>query len=406
MRFRNLDDADVKGKRVLVRVDLNVPIHDGEVTDISRIERNAPTITEISDRGGKVILLSHYGRPKGRDPKESLKPVAAAVARIIGRPVDFADDCIGEVAEQAVARLKPGEILCLENTRFYKGEEKNDPALAAALAKLGDIYVDDAFSVAHRAHASVEAIAHLLPSYAGRAMQEELAALEKALHTPERPVAAIVGGAKVSTKLDLLGNLLNHVDTLIIGGGMANTFLAAQGKAVGKSLCENDLVQTARDILAKANSLKREIVLPVDVVVAQTFAAHAPSRVVSVDAVGENDIILDIGPRTVEYVISVLARTKTLVWNGPFGAFEMEPFDNGTVEVAEAAAELTASGKLVSIAGGGDTMAALNLAGVTGRFTYVSTAGGAFLEWLEGKVLPGVEILKATPTPATAGSSA
>ena len=406
MRFRNLDDADVKGKRVLVRVDFNVPMHDGEVADVSRIERNAPTITEIADRGGKVILLSHYGRPKGRDPKESLKPVVAAVARIIGRPIAFADDCIGEVAEQAVARIKPGDILCLENTRFYKGEEKNDPALAAALAKLGDIYVDDAFSVAHRAHASVEAIAHLLPAYAGRAMQEELAALEKALHTPQRPVAAIVGGAKVSTKLDLLGNLLNHVDTLIIGGGMANTFLAAQGKAVGKSLCENDLVQTARDILAKANSLKREIVLPVDVVVAQTFTAHAPSRVVSVDAVGENDMILDIGPRTVEYVISVLARTKTLVWNGPFGAFEMEPFDNGTVEVAEAAAELTASGKLVSIAGGGDTMAALNLAGVTGRFTYVSTAGGAFLEWLEGKVLPGVEVLKATPTPATAGSSA
>jgi phosphoglycerate kinase len=406
MRFRNLDDADVKGKRVLVRVDFNVPMHDGEVADVSRIERNAPTITEIADRGGKVILLSHYGRPKGRDPKESLKPVVAAVARIIGRPIAFADDCIGEVAEQAVARLKPGDILCLENTRFYKGEEKNDPALAAALAKLGDIYVDDAFSVAHRAHASVEAIAHLLPAYAGRAMQEELAALEKALHTPQRPVAAIVGGAKVSTKLDLLGNLLNHVDTLIIGGGMANTFLAAQGEAVGKSLCENDLVQTARDILAKANSLKREIVLPVDVVVAQTFTAHAPSRVVSVDAVGENDMILDIGPRTVEYVISVLARTNTLVWNGPFGAFEMEPFDNGTVEVAEAAAELTASGKLVSIAGGGDTMAALNLAGVTGRFTYVSTAGGAFLEWLEGKVLPGVEVLKATPTPATAGSSA
>jgi phosphoglycerate kinase len=406
MRFRNLDDADVKGKRVLVRVDFNVPMHDGEVADVSRIERNAPTITEIADRGGKVILLSHYGRPKGRDPKESLRPVVAAVARIIGRPIAFADDCIGEVAEQAVARMKPGEILCLENTRFYKGEEKNDPALAAALAKLGDIYVDDAFSVAHRAHASVEAIAHLLPAYAGRAMQEELAALEKALHAPQRPVAAVVGGAKVSTKLDLLGNLLNHVDTLIIGGGMANTFLAAQGKAVGKSLCENDLVQTARDILAKAKSLKREIVLPVDVVVAQTFVAHAPSRVVSVDEVGENDMILDIGPRTVEYVISVLARIKTLVWNGPFGAFEMEPFDNGTVEVAEAAAELTAGGKLVSIAGGGDTMAALNLAGVTGRFTYVSTAGGAFLEWLEGKVLPGVEVLKATPTPATAGSSA
>jgi phosphoglycerate kinase len=406
MRFRTLDDADVKGKRVLVRVDLNVPMQDGEVADVSRIERNAPTITELANRGAKVILLSHYGRPKGRDPKESLKPVVAAVASIIGRPIAFADDCIGEVAEAAVARLKPGEILCLENTRFHKGEEKNDPGLAAALAKLGDIYVDDAFSVAHRAHASVEAIAHLLPAYAGRAMQEELAALEKALHTPQRPVAAIVGGAKVSTKLDLLGNLLKHVDTLIIGGGMANTFLAAQGKTVGKSLCENDLMQTARDILTEAKSLQREIVLPVDVVVAQTFAAHAPSRVAPVDAVGTDDMILDIGPRTVEYVISVLARTKTLVWNGPFGAFEMEPFDNGTVEVAEAAAELTASGKLVSIAGGGDTMAALNLAGVTGRFTYVSTAGGAFLEWLEGKVLPGVEVLKATPTPAAGGSSA
>ena len=404
--FRSLDDVDVKGKRVLVRVDLNVPMESGRVTDATRLERVASTIIEISSKGGKVILLSHLGRPKGRDPRESLKPVAAALAEVIGKPVAFADDCIGEVAEQAVARMKPGEILCLENTRFYKGEEKNDPALAAALAKLGDIYVDDAFSVAHRAHASVEAIAHLLPAYAGRAMQKELAALQKALHTPQRPVAAVVGGAKVSTKLDLLGNLLNHVDTLIIGGGMANTFLAAQGKAVGKSLCENDLVQTARDILAKAKSLKREIVLPVDVVVAQTFAAHAPSRVVSVDEVGENDMILDIGPRTVEYVISVLARIKTLVWNGPFGAFEMEPFDNGTVEVAEAAAELTASGKLVSIAGGGDTMAALNLAGVTGRFTYVSTAGGAFLEWLEGKVLPGVEVLKATPTPATGGSSA
>ena len=402
MGFRNLDDADLKGRRVLVRVDFNVPMHDGEVADVSRIERNSPTITEIADRGGKVILLSHYGRPKGREPSESLKPVVAAVSRIIGRPIGFADDCIGDAAEQAVARLKPGDIVCLENTRFYKGEEKNHPAFAAALAKLGDIYVDDAFSVAHRAHASVEAIAHLLPAYAGRAMQEELAALEKALHTPQRPVAAIVGGAKVSTKLDLLGNLLNHVDTLIIGGGMANTFLAAQGKPVGKSLCENDLRQTARDILVKAKSLNREIVLPVDVVVAQAFAAHAPSRVVSVDDVGNNEMILDIGPRTVEYVVSVLARTKTLVWNGPFGAFEMEPFDTGTIEVAEAAAELTASGKLVSIAGGGDTMAALNLAGVTGRFTYVSTAGGAFLEWLEGKVLPGVEVLKATPTPAAA----
>jgi phosphoglycerate kinase len=399
MRFRTLDDADIKGKRVLVRVDFNVPMQDGEVADVSRIERNGPTITEIADRGGKVILLSHYGRPKGRDPKESLKPVVTAVARIIGRPIAFADDCIGVAAEKAVAALKPGDILCLENTRFHNGEEKNDSAFAAALARLGDIYVDDAFSVAHRAHASVEALAHLLPAYAGRAMQEELEALEKALHAPERPVAAIVGGAKISTKLDLLGNLLAHVDSLIIGGGMANTFLAAQGKPVGKSLCENDLMATARGILAKAKSQNREIVLPVDVVVAQKFAAHAPSRVVPVDEVGERDMILDIGPRTVDQVVSVLARTKTLVWNGPFGAFELEPFDDGTIEVAEAAAELTATGKLVSIAGGGDTMAALNAAGVTGRFTYVSTAGGAFLEWLEGKVLPGVEVLKISPTP-------
>ena len=400
MRFRTLDNADVKGKRVLVRVDFNVPMQNGEVADVSRIERNSPTIAEIADRGGKVILLSHYGRPKGRDPKESLKPVVTAVARIIRRPIAFADDCVGAAAEAAVAALKPGDILCMENTRFHNGEEKNDSAFAAALARLGDIYVDDAFSVAHRAHASVEALAHLLPAYAGRAMQEELEALEKALHAPERPVAAIVGGAKISTKLDLLGNLLAHVHSLIIGGGMANTFLAAQGKAVGKSLCENDLVATARGILAKAKSQNREIVLPVDVVVAQKFAAHTPSRVVSVDEVGERDMILDIGPRTVEQIVSVLARTKTLVWNGPFGAFELEPFDNGTIEVAEAAAELTATGKLVSIAGGGDTMAALNAAGVTGRFTYVSTAGGAFLEWLEGKVLPGVEVLKASPTPA------
>jgi phosphoglycerate kinase len=393
MSFRNLDDADVKGKRVLVRVDLNVPMHDGEVADVSRIERNGPTIAEIADRGGRVILLSHYGRPKGRDPKESLKSVAAAVARIIRRPIAFAEDCVGPIAEKAVGALKPGEILCLENTRFHNGEEKNDPAFAAQLAQLGDMYVDDAFSVAHRAHASVEAVAHMLPAYAGRAMQEELEALERALHSPERPVAAIVGGAKISTKLDLLGNLITKVETLIIGGGMANTFLAAQGKPIGKSLSENDLIPTARDILAKAKSLQRDIVLPVDVVVAQKFAAHVPSRVVSVDDVGAADMILDIGPRSIEQAISVLARSKTLVWNGPFGAFEVEPFDNGTIEVAEAAAELTTDRRLVSIAGGGDTMAALNVAGVTERFTYVSTAGGAFLEWLEGKTLPGVEAL-------------
>jgi phosphoglycerate kinase len=393
MSFRSLDDADVKGKRVLVRVDLNVPMQDGEVADVSRIERNAPTITEIADRGARVVLLSHYGRPKGPDPKESLKPVAAAVARIIKRPIAFAEDCVGPIAEKAVAVTKPGEILCLENTRFHKGEEKNDPAFAAQLAQLGDVYVDDAFSVAHRAHASVEAIARILPAYAGRAMQEELEALERALHSPERPVVAIVGGAKISTKLDLLGNLITKVETLIIGGGMANTFLAAQGKPVGKSLCENDLVPTARGILAKAKSLNREIVLPVDAVVAQKFAAHVPSRVVSVGDVGAADIILDIGPRSIEQAVAVLARSKTLVWNGPFGAFEVEPFDNGTIEVAEAAAELTTDGRLVSIAGGGDTMAALNVAGVTERFTYVSTAGGAFLEWLEGKTLPGVEVL-------------
>ena len=290
--------------------------------------------------------------------------------------------------------MQPGEILCLENTRFHEGEEKNDRDFAAKLARLGDIYVDDAFSAAHRAHASVEALAHLLPSYAGRAMQAELEALEKALEAPQRPVAAIVGGAKISSKLDLLGNLLAKVETLIIGGGMANTFLAAQGKTVGRSLCESELIPTARDILVKAKAARREIVLPVDAVVAQKFAAHVPSRVVPVDDVGATDMILDIGPRTVERVVSMLARTRTLLWNGPLGAFEYEPFDNGTVEVAEAAAELTVAGKLVTIAGGGDTVAALNTAGVTARFTYTSTAGGAFLEWLEGKTLPGVEVLK------------
>jgi len=392
--FRTLDDVDVKGKRVLLRVDLNVPMEGGRVADATRIERVAPTITEIADKGGKVILLSHLGRPKGPDAKDSLRPVAAAVADIIGRPVAFAEDCIGEQAQAAVGKMKPGDILCLENTRFHKGEEKNDPAFVAALAALGDIWVNDAFSAAHRAHASTEGIGHRLPAYAGRSMQAELDALAKALERPQRPVAAIVGGAKISTKLDLLGNLMSKVDTLIIGGAMANTFLAAQGKSVGKSLCEHELTGIARDILAKAAGRRCEVVLPVDAVVAQTFAANAPSQVVPVDGVGASDMILDIGPNSVEQVVSVLARAKTLVWNGPFGAFEMEPFDNGTVEAAEAAAELTEAGKLVSVAGGGDTVAALNAAGVTDRFTYVSTAGGAFLEWLEGKALPGVEVLR------------
>jgi phosphoglycerate kinase len=403
MSFRSLDDADVKGKRVLVRVDLNVPMRDGKVTDVTRIEEVAPTIHELAAKGGKVILLSHLGRPKGSDPKSSLRPVVPEVAKILKKPVAFAEDCVGPKAQSAVAAMKDGDILCLENTRFHPEEEKNDPAFAKELASLGDILVEDAFSAAHRAHASIAGIVSVsnLPAYPGRAMKAELDALQRAFEKPEHPVAAIVGGAKISTKLDLLGHLLSKVETLIIGGGMANTFLAAQGKAIGKSLCECDLIDNAGDILAKAKSLKREIVLPVDAVVAQKFAAHAPSRVVSVDEVGDADMILDIGPRSVEYVVSVLARTKTLVWNGPFGAFELEPFDNGTTAVAEAVAELTEDGQRISFAGGGDTVAALNVAGVMGRLTHVSTAGGAFLESLEGKMLPGVAVLMAG-TPETA----
>jgi phosphoglycerate kinase len=394
-KFRTLDQADVNNKRVLVRVDLNVPMENGRVTDATRLTRIAPTVLELADKAAKVILLAHFGRPKGRDAKDSLKPVADALAKVLGRPVKFADDCVGDAAEQAVSALKAGDILCLENTRFHKAEEKNEPDFVNALARLGDLYVNDAFSAAHRAHASTEGLAHKLPAYAGRTMQAELEALSKALDTPERPVAAIVGGAKISTKLDLLGNLLAKVDTLIIGGAMANTFLLAQGKPVGKSLVERDLLDTARDIMAKAKTQGREIVLPVDVVVAQKFEANAASRAVPADAVGDDDMILDIGPRSIEHVVSVLARTKTLVWNGPFGAFEMEPFDTGTVSVAEAAAELTEAGRLVTVAGGGDTVAALNAAGAADRFSYVSTAGGAFLEWMEGKALPGVEALRA-----------
>jgi phosphoglycerate kinase len=397
--FRSLDDADVKGKRVLLRVDLNVPMQDGKITDSTRIEEIAPTIAELSDKGGKVILLSHLNRPKGPNPRDSLRPVAAEVARIVKRPVAFAEDCVGPKAETAVAAMKNGDILCLENTRFHAGEEKNDKDFARQLASLGDIFVDDAFSAAHREHAANAAIVTVsnMPAYPGRAMAAELEALRKAFETPEHPVAAVVGGAKISTKLDLLGHLLQKVETLIIGGGMANTFLAAQGKAIGKSLCETDLIPNAKEILAKAKAMNREIVLPVDAVVAQKFAAHTPSRVVSVDAVGENDMILDIGPKSVEYVISVLGRTKTLVWNGPFGAFEMEPFDNGTLAIAEAVAELTSAKKLVSFAGGGDTVAALNAASVRDRLTHVSTAGGAFLESLEGKTLPGVRVLMVSP---------
>jgi len=397
--FRTLDDVDVSGKRVLMRVDLNVPVENGRVSDLTRIERVAPTISEVADKGGKVILLSHCGRPKGRDAAQSLKRVAPVIANVLKRPVAFADDCVGDPAMVAVEAMKAGDVLCLENTRFHPGEARNDPDFVTQLAALGDIFVNDAFSAAHRAHASVEGLARRLPAYAGRSMQDELEALTKILQTPIRPLAAIVGGAKVSTKLDLLGSLLAKVDVLLIGGGMANTFLAARGYSVGKSLCERDLLPTAREIMDKGTAKGREIVLPVDAVVAKRFEANAPSRVVAADGIGDDEMILDIGPRSIEYVCSVLARVETLVWNGPFGAFELEPFDTATVEIAEAAAELTAAGKIKSVAGGGDTVAALNAAGAADRFTYVSTAGGAFLEWLEGKALPGVEVLRVSSRP-------
>src|SRR5271163_2335099 len=393
--FRTLDDADVSGKRVLLRVDLNVPTENGRVTDATRIARVAPTIEEIAGKGGKVILLAHFGRPKGGpDEANSLRPVAAAVAEIIKRPVAFCADCIGKTADDAIARMKNGDVLLLENTRFYKGEEKNDAAHVAELAKLGDIYVNDAFSAAHRAHASTEGLAHKLPAHAGRAMQKELEALSLALGNPARPVAAVVGGAKVSTKLDLLGNLVSKVDFLIIGGGMANTFLFAEGKAVGKSLCEKDLADTARSIVEAAAAAHCRILLPVDATVAKEFKAHAPSRFVDVDHVAADEMILDIGPKSIVAVEEALANAKTLVWNGPFGAFEMPPFDAATMQIAKMAALLTRDGKLKSVAGGGDTVSALNAAGVADQFTYVSTAGGAFLEWMEGKALPGVEALR------------
>jgi phosphoglycerate kinase len=392
--FRTLDDVDVKGKRVLLRVDLNVPMENGRITDGTRLERVAPTIVEMSGKGGKVILLSHLGRPKGRDPKESLKPVAEALAQVIGKPITFADDCVGEVAETAVATMKDGDILCLENTRFHKEEEKNDPAFVAQLAKLGDIWVNDAFSAAHRAHASTEGLGHVLPAYAGRTMEAELEALGKALETPTKPVIAIVGGAKVSTKIDLLENLVRKVDALVIGGGMANTFLHAQGVPIGKSLAERDLAATALRIVEKAEAANCAIILPVDAVVAFHFEANSPSHAYGLDAIPPDGMILDVGPLSVERIRAAIDDAATLVWNGPLGAFELPPFDHGTVLAAKHAARRTKAGKLVSVAGGGDTVAALKHAGVAHDFTYVSTAGGAFLEWLEGKPLPGVEVLK------------
>ena len=394
--FRTLDDiGDVKGKRVLVRVDLNVPVQDGEVSDATRIERVAPTILELSDKGARVVLLAHFGRPKGApDPAQSLEPIARATAKVLGRGVAFGSDCVGEAAAKAVANLKDGGILLLENTRFHKGEEKNDPDFAKALAANGDFYVNDAFSAAHRAHASTEGIAKLLPAFAGRTMEEELSALEKGLGKPVRPVVAIVGGAKVSTKIDLLMNLVTKVDALVIGGGMANTFLAARGTDVGKSLCEHDLAATAKQIMIEAATAGCAIVLPVDGVVAREFKAGAASEVVDVAAVPADAMILDVGPKTVKAVTDWIDRAATLVWNGPLGAFEIEPFDTATVAAAKHAAARTKAGKLVSVAGGGDTVAALNHAGVADDFTYISTAGGAFLEWMEGKALPGVEALK------------
>ena len=392
--FRTLDSADVKGKRVLLRVDLNVPIENGRVTDLTRIERVAPTILEIADKGGKVILMAHLGRPKGKpDPAFTLKPVAAAVADVIKRPVAFASDCIGEPAAKAVAAMKNGDVLCLENTRFYKAEEKNEPEFVAELAKSGDIYVNDAFSAAHRAHASTEGVAQYLPAFAGRLMQAELEALGAALDHPERPVMAIVGGSKVSTKLDLLNNLVTKVDILVIGGAMANTFLAAEGHNVGKSLQEADLHDTARAIMKTAAAHGCEILLPKDVVVAEKFEANAPTQVVGVDAIPANAMALDVGPASVAAFIARLPHIKTIIWNGPLGAFETKPFDTATNALALAIAEATREGKIVSVGGGGDTVSALKLAGAHEHLSYLSTAGGAFLEWMEGKVLPGVEAL-------------
>jgi len=395
---KTLDDlaaaVGLKGLRVLVRADLNVPMQDGKVSDATRIERVAPTVKELASQGARVIVLSHFGRPKGKpEAKYSLKPVADVLGAHTGTEVGFAEDCIGEKAAKACDAMAPGTILVLENTRFHEGEENNDPEFAKALAENGNVYVNDAFSCAHRAHASTEGITYFLPSYAGRAMQAELDALDAALGNPKRPVVAIVGGAKVSTKIALLGNLVKKVDALVIGGGMANTFLAAQGKKVGKSLCEPDLFDTARHILANARGAKCDIVLPTDVVVAKEFKAGAATRVTSVDDVAEDEMILDIGPDTLAHLAAHFETASTVVWNGPLGAFEVPPFDRGTTEAARIVAMRSKQGALVSVAGGGDTVAALNEAGAAGDFTYVSAAGGAFLEWMEGVELPGVAAL-------------
>jgi phosphoglycerate kinase len=392
--FRTLDDLQVAGKRVLVRADLNVPMKDGIVTDSSRIDRQAPTIRELADKGARVIVCSHFDRPKGKVvPSMSLRPIAGPLAKAVGRPVAFAEDCVGPVAEAAAAKLKNGEVLLLENTRFHAGEEKNDLELAKQMAKLADIYVNDAFSSAHRAHSSTEAVAHLLPCAAGRSMEAELKHLTKALNDPERPLMAVIGGAKVSSKIALLENLVKRVETLVIGGAMANTFLAAEGVKVGKSLYEADHLDTARRVIALSTESGAAILLPTDVVVAKEFKAGAATRTIPVDEVGPDEMILDIGPASVEAFAKRLTTTKTVVWNGPLGAFETPPFEKGTVAAAKLVAECTKAGKLLSVAGGGDTVSALNMAGAAKDFSYVSTAGGAFLEWMEGLELPGVEAL-------------
>jgi phosphoglycerate kinase len=393
-KLKTAAGLDVKGKRVLVRADLNVPVKDGKVSDATRLERLLPGLEDLARRGARIVVISHFGRPKGGpEPGLSLKPVAEKLAELLGHPVAFAPDCIGSAAENTVAALQPGQIAVLENLRFHKGEEKNDPAFAQALARLADIFVSDAFSVAHRAHASTDAVTRLLPSYAGPLMMEEIGALVSVLDKPQRPVAAVIGGAKVSTKIALLTNLIDKVDKLVIGGAMANTFLLAQGVNVGKSLAEPDFAGTARDIVHAAKARSCEIVLPADAVVAAKLEACTPSRICPVLEVPDDSMILDIGPKAVAHYTGVLGRCRTLLWNGPLGAFEVPPFGEGTFQLARFAGEATAAGRLTSVAGGGDTVAALNAAGVTDQFTYVSTAGGAFLEWLEGRKLPGVAAL-------------
>ena len=395
MAAKTLDDFAPAGKRVLLRADLNVPMQSGKISDLTRLERLSPTIKELSEKGAKVIVCSHFDRPKGkRVPEMSLRPIAAALAQVLGKPVAFAEDCVGEPAQAAVAAMADGDVLVLENTRYHAGEEANDAGLSKSLAALADVYVNDAFSAAHRAHASTEGVAHLLPSYAGRLMQAELSALEAALGKPQRPVAAIVAGSKVSTKLDLLTNLVEKVDILVIGGAMANTFLAAQGFDVGKSLQEPDLHETALKILAEAKAKGCEIVLPIDLVVAEKFAANPPTLTVPASAVPPDMMALDVGPATVEAFIKRLPEIKTIIWNGPLGAFEIMPFDAATNALATAVADATAKSGLISVGGGGDTVSALRAAGVADRLTYISSAGGAFLEWMEGKTLPGVAALE------------